>query len=176
MTFWFPGVDLIIKHMLPYSNSEICFHKLTCIFHKRLFIPYLPQVGGDHRRKGIWFGWMGVFHCPVRPSSFPHLLPTLPAYSPLLKPSSSLSTHPTLRPPYRAKAMRLSIHARLTLPVLIEHLHIHTCLFPLFLVSKHSSVLSVSHLKDYLGLRCLSWCHTTSIAKKYILSKIVLSW
>lgn len=40
-------------------------------------MPYLLQVGGDHRRKGIWFRWMGVFHCPVRPSSFPHLLPSL---------------------------------------------------------------------------------------------------
>lgn len=47
---------------------------------------------------------MGVFHCPVRPSSFPHLLPS---------PSWGL--------PCRARAMRLSIHAWLTLPVWIEH-------------------------------------------------------
>lgn len=63
--------------LLHFSNSDIRFHKLTCIFHKRLFMPYLPQVGGDHHRKGIWFRWMGVFHCPVKPSSFPHLLPSL---------------------------------------------------------------------------------------------------
>lgn len=28
----------------------ICFHKLTCISQKRLFMPYLQQVGGDHQR------------------------------------------------------------------------------------------------------------------------------
>ncbi len=45
-----------MKHLPPYSKSETYFYKLTRIFHKSLFIPYLPQVGGDHRRKGIWFG------------------------------------------------------------------------------------------------------------------------
>ena len=68
---------IIINNLPSHWNPEICFHKLTCIFHKRLFIPYLAQVWGDHRRKGIWFGWMGVFHCPVRPSSFPLPLPSL---------------------------------------------------------------------------------------------------
>lgn len=41
-------------------------------------MPYLPKVGGDHHRKGIWFRWMGVFLCPVRPCSFPHPLPSPP--------------------------------------------------------------------------------------------------
>lgn len=38
-------------------------------------MPYLPHGGGDHCRKGIWFRWMGVFHCPARPSLFPHPSP-----------------------------------------------------------------------------------------------------
>lgn len=114
-------------------------------------MPYLSQVGGDHRRKGIWFRWMGVFHCPVRPCSFPPL-PSA-AYSPLLTTSSSLPTLPALRPPFLAKAMRPSIHASLTLPVWAEHTHVH---IP---VELRGSV---------------SPCHTTSMARRCTWLKITL--
>lgn len=68
------------------SNSWIYFHKLTCIFQKCLFQPYLPQVG-ERWCGGSCYEWMGAFHCCVRPSSFPHLLPSphaLPWLLPLL--------------------------------------------------------------------------------------------
>lgn len=95
---------IIIKYFnlhLSYSNPDIHLHELTCIFHKPLFMPYLAQVGGDHRRKGIWSRWMGVFHCPVRPSSFPHLLPSLhilpcpppPPPLPILRPPLPCQSH-----------------------------------------------------------------------------------
>lgn len=119
-------------------QTDICFYKLTCIFHKPLFMPYLPQVGGDHLCSGIWFRWMGLFHCPVSPSSFPHLLPFSLC---ILPPPPSLSPLPTLRPPCRAKSMRPSIHAWPTLPVLIEHIRIHTCLSALFVGCKHCAGL-----------------------------------
>ena len=94
-SFWFPSLYSNNKTFPPLFKPDVRFHKLTHIFHKRLFMPYLlPQVGGDHRRKGIWFRWMGVFHCPVRPSSFPPPHIFSPAHHLLLLPPHLEASRP----------------------------------------------------------------------------------
>lgn len=74
---------VVIKHLLLYSNSKIYFLKLTRIFHKCLFIPYLPQVGGNHVAKGSGLDEWKSF---IALSGLPHFLISSPPVHHLFHP------------------------------------------------------------------------------------------
>lgn len=124
------------KTFAPLFRLRFVFTSWPAFFINAYSYHTCPRLEATTVAKGSgWDEWESF----IAQSSPPHFLISSLAYSPPLLTSSpsslSLYALPTLRPPCRAKAMRPSIHAWLTLPGLIERPHRRTCLFALFLGS-----------------------------------------
>lgn len=132
-----------MKHFLSYSNSEICFCELTSIFHKRLFIPYLPGLA-THIAMGSGLNEWEPF---IAPSGLSHFLISSPPY--IFSPA-----HPLLLFP---------LHLEASLPLQI-HETVFSCLAGITCLNRASShthlsilfsaLISVSLDTDYMALKC----------------------
>lgn len=133
LAFDFHDYTVIIKHLLPYSNLTFVFTSWPTFFINVYSChTCCPRLEATTVAKGSGSDEWESF---IAPSGLPHFLPPPPlTYSPLLTTSSSLSSLPTLRPPYH-ETVYLCL-ADITC-LNWAHSHIHTCLFPLFLGSKH---------------------------------------